>query len=143
MKKLMIAVIIAVSAQSVMAAKETISYITPVEFMQALSKVYEVVSEGTVEGIDADCSFNYGPFKTGKNAVGITLNQRSNPVEFRVNVRDDQKIKVTRSGDDDYRTIFQWGYNNMYSLTVVHMDDAYDTLTLSSSSTTLTCGAWY
>ncbi len=45
------------------------------------------------------------------------------------------------TGDGSYSAEYTWGgYASLY---LVHADDAYDMMTLSSSSTTLTCGAYY
>lgn len=95
---------------------------------------------GEVEDLGGECSINIVPSKNGFSEILFSID---GAVRFKVLIEETAKIKRAAYGDGDgsYSTDYTWG--GYASLSVVHAEDAYDTVSLSNSSTTLSCSAYY
>jgi hypothetical protein len=102
--------------------------------------IFNDYSMGEVEDLGGECYLTMIPSKNGFSKIQFFIDD---VVRFTVLIEETAMIEhsIEGSSDGSYSAEYKWsGYA---SLSVVHADDAYDTITLSNSSTTLTCGAYY
>ena len=92
---------------------------------------------GELEDFNTGCTV-----KMVQGEKGSTLIQLDSDLGIKLLLKMDSDAKVSRKfqGDDDYVTEYKWSY---MTITFIHADDAYDTVSLSTNSTKLTCGAYY
>jgi hypothetical protein len=92
---------------------------------------------GELEDFNTGCTVKMVQDEKGSNLI-----QLDSDAGIKLSLKMDSKAKVSRhfEGDDDYVLEYKWSF---MTITIVHADDAYDTVSLSSSSTKLTCGAYY
>lgn len=120
---------------------QTESVINFMNFKHELTYENNIFSEdslGEVEDLGGECFLTLVPSQNGFSEILFSID---NVVRFKVLIEETAQIKRTFYGDESYSVNYTWG--GYASLSIVHADDAYDTITLSNSSTTLTCGAYY
>lgn len=100
--------------------------------------IFNSDSLGEVEDLGGECFITMVPSQNGFSEILFSID---NVVRFKVLIEETTQIKRSFYGDESYSVDYTWG--GYGSLSIVHADDAYDTITLSNSSTTLTCGAYY
>ena len=101
------------------------------------SVLFSGVFEGELEDFNTGCTV-----KMVQDEKGSTLIELDSDEGIQLSLKMDSLAQVSRHfvGDDDFVLEYKWSYK---TIIFVHADDAYDTVSLSTGSTKLTCGAYY
>mgnify|MGYP001320001762 CR=1 FL=1 len=99
---------------------------------------YAGILEGELEDLGSSCKVELQDLKDGRMAFNMTTD-----AGLTLNVVVDATDKVSRQfyGDEDYSVTYKW--DGFKKVEFIHADDAYDTVLISTGTTTLTCGAYY
>ena len=147
MKNLMvltISLLIGVSAQAKKPATLTMA-----QFEENLSSYfYSMGSEqpaafhGELDEVGGECTVSF--VKQEDQSIVITLaGEGSLSLSFKVMADDLIRFKEKTATDDSFMNEYRIGSYGSRALTIIHADDAYDTVSVQVGSTNLTCGAYY
>lgn len=141
MKKLMIVALVTIASITTYADGEekSVSKLTQAQFENRFKDIaYAGAFEGEVEDLGGACSVTMENKANGDKVIKMVLESG-----LVLTLSMDAKQVVTATDiyqGDSFSTTYKWKF---YSMTHVHVSDAYDTLTLSTGTTKLQCGAYY
>lgn len=155
MKHLMIVVvglILGISAQAQNKGAQNSSkkgvVLTLPQFSQSLSSYFEsqgsnqpAAFQGELDEIGGECAVQ---IIQEADQLQVTLTGE-NGLKLGFKVTSDEPIRYRTKGadDDSFMKEYRVGFYGSSILTIVHADDAYDTVSVQVGSTSLTCGAYY
>ena len=98
--------------------------------------------EGELDEVGGDCTVEITHQADG--SLLIQLQSGSN-INLSIPVKTDERIQseVQESEDGSFSHVYTFGTYGSRSLTLVHADDAYDTMTIEVGQVSLVCGAYY
>lgn len=100
------------------------------------------VFQGELDDIGGECTVSF--VKHEDQSLEITLNGEGNlSLSFKVMGDDPIRFKEKTATDDSFMNEYRIGSYGSRVLTIIHVDDAYDTVSVQVGSTNLTCGAYY
>jgi hypothetical protein len=138
MKKLIL-VLAALVAQMAMAGEKLIlkSTITPEQFLREVKEMN--FENGQLDGLGGNCSLVVEQ-NEGKRYLTFVI---AHGMTFSVPVEDSEKVEVKKNQILDGSGVTTYKFGPIHQLKRLHVDDAYDTLTLKYGDTSLRCGIYY
>ncbi len=134
------------SAEAAKAKYKNISqqqFLTEVgEYFSDMTGTFPAAFNGELEDIGGECTVSLAHDENGHNQI---LLQGENTIRLAASFDEESAVKVSVQGEPDgsFQKTYVFGYMGLYTLEITHMDDAYDTVSLSNGITTLQCGAYY
>lgn len=111
-------------------------------YFASLGSSKPVVFEGELDDVGGECTVSIA--KQEDQSLLITLAGEGHlSLSFKVGADDQIRFKEKVSSDDSFWNEYRTGMFGSYALTILHVDDAYDTVSVQVGSTNLTCGAYY
>lgn len=98
--------------------------------------------QGELDEIGGECSVSIA--KLEDQSIQVTLaGENGLNLSFKVMADDPIRFKEKTATDDSFMNEYRIGSFGSRVLTIIHVDDAYDTVSVQVGSTNLTCGAYY
>ncbi len=100
------------------------------------------IFQGELDDVGGECTVSFA--KQEDQSLVITLaGEGSLSLSFKVMADDPIRFKEKTATDDSFMNEYRIGSYGSRVLTIIHVDDAYDTVSVQVGSTNLTCGAYY
>lgn len=145
MKSLIIAALMTASLNShaatqIISPKEFIKNIN--NYLMHLSSDDKVQFVGDLDEIGGECTVTLE--KDEKGRMNIVMKSDKGFQIGAVIFNDDKiKLKSEESEDGSFSHVYSFGIGGVNKFTMVSVDDAYETITLQTGSTSLQCGVYF
>lgn len=147
--KSLICVTVLVAGFSAQAAQPKFKNISQEQFLTEVGQYFSNMTgtfpaafNGELEDIGGECTVGLVHDENGHNQI---LLQGESTIRLAASFDQDSAVKVSVEGEADgsFQKTYVFGFMGLYKMKITHVDDAYDTVSLSNGITTLQCGAYY
>jgi hypothetical protein len=113
-----------------------------VSYFDSMGSDQPAVFQGELDDIGGECTVSF--VKQEDQSLLITLTgEGSLSLSFKVMADDPIRFKEKTATDSSFMNKYRIGSYGARVLTIIHVDDAYDTVSVQVGTTNLTCGAYY